>query len=37
MDAMEAHAKGKKVDAWIKSDDRLFDDSNAKDHVAEAY
>jgi galactofuranose transport system substrate-binding protein len=36
-DAMEAHAKGKKIDKWIKSDDRLFDDSNAKDHVAEAY
>ena len=37
MDAMEAYAKGKKIDAWIKSDDRLFDETNAKDHVAEAY
>jgi galactofuranose transport system substrate-binding protein len=36
-EVIDKYAKGEKIDAWVKSDDRLFDDANAKDNVAEAY
>jgi len=37
LDALLASAKGEKVPDWIKSDDHLFDESNAKENVATAY
>jgi ribose transport system substrate-binding protein len=36
-DALVAYSKGEKVPTWIKSDDHLFDDANAKENVASAY
>jgi ribose transport system substrate-binding protein len=36
-EVIDKYAKGEPVDTWVKSDDRLFDDSNAKDNVAQAY
>ncbi|MBV9997701.1 MAG: ABC transporter substrate-binding protein [Verrucomicrobia bacterium] len=35
--AIEAYAKGEQAPAWIKSDDHLFDSSNAAENVAGAY
>src|SRR6202140_5583575 len=36
-EAIEAYAKGEKIPEWIKSDDHLFDDSNAKENLTTAY
>jgi hypothetical protein len=36
-EAMLAYAKGEKIDEWIKSDDALFDETNAKENLATAY
>src|ERR1700740_1822259 len=36
-DAMEAYAKGETIPEWIKSDDALFDDTNAKENLTTAY
>jgi galactofuranose transport system substrate-binding protein len=36
-EAMMAYAKGEKIPEWIKSDDALFDESNAKENLATAY
>ena len=35
--AIEAYAKGEPIPAWIKSDDHLFDSSNAAENLASAY
>ena len=37
LEALLASAKGEKIPEWIKSDDHLFDDANAKEAVATAY
>ncbi|MBV9390500.1 MAG: ABC transporter substrate-binding protein, partial [Verrucomicrobia bacterium] len=34
---IDRYAKGEKIPTWVKSDDRLFDDANAKENVASAY
>jgi ribose transport system substrate-binding protein len=36
-EVMAAYAKGEKIPEWIKSDDALFDDKNAKENLATAY
>jgi ribose transport system substrate-binding protein len=36
-EVIDKYAKGEKIPTWVKSDDRLFDDSNAKENVATAY
>ena len=34
---IEAYAKGEKIPDWVKSDDHLFDEKNAKDNLTTAY
>lgn len=34
---MAAYARGEKIPAWVKNDDKFFDASNAKEEVANAY
>jgi hypothetical protein len=34
---MMAYAKGEEIPEWIKSDDALFDETNAKENLATAY
>src|ERR1700726_922728 len=36
-EAIEAYAKGEKIPEWVKSDDHLFDDTNAKENLTTAY
>jgi galactofuranose transport system substrate-binding protein len=36
-EAIEAYAKGEKIPEWIKSDDHLFDETNAKENLTTAY
>ena len=36
-EAIEAYVKGEKIPEWIKSDDHLFDESNAKENLTTAY
>src|ERR1700736_6594676 len=36
-EAIEAYAKGEKIPEWIKSDDHLFDSTNAKENLTTAY